>query len=78
VAYWRNVKDERIFLNTGHRLVAVDAKTGALVTSFGRNGFVDMTDSLRRTFPSDQMRSTNRRDARSLGSRGRSVSTARR
>jgi quinoprotein glucose dehydrogenase len=55
VAYWRGANGDRIFLNTGNRLAAIDAKTGALVTGFGTSGFVDMTAGLRRVFPSDQM-----------------------
>src|SRR5678816_4153805 len=44
VAYWTDGKGrERIFTATpGFNLVALDAKTGQLVDSFGENGIVDM------------------------------------
>ena len=44
VAYWTDGKGrERIFTATpGYNLVALDAKTGQLVDSFGENGIVDM------------------------------------
>jgi quinoprotein glucose dehydrogenase len=43
LAYWSDGKEERIFYFTpGYRLVCLDAKTGALVPSFGNNGIVDL------------------------------------
>ena len=46
VAYWTDGKDERIlYVTIGFRLVCLDAKTGALVTSFGRNGLVDLKEA---------------------------------
>jgi len=43
LAYWTDGKEERIlYVTPGYRLIALDAKTGALVTSFGRNGVVDL------------------------------------
>ncbi len=44
VSYWTDGKgDERvIYVTTGFRLVALNAKTGALISSFGTNGIVDM------------------------------------
>jgi glucose dehydrogenase len=44
VSYWTDGKgDERvIYVTTGFRLVELNAKTGALITSFGTNGIVDM------------------------------------
>ena len=43
LAYWSDGREERIiYVTPGYRLVALDAKTGALVTSFGRNGLVDL------------------------------------
>ncbi|HXT69623.1 MAG TPA: pyrroloquinoline quinone-dependent dehydrogenase [Vicinamibacterales bacterium] len=38
----------RIFLNSRWRLIALDAKTGEPVTSFGEKGIVDLTKGLRR------------------------------
>jgi len=43
LAYWTDGKEERIlYVTPGYRLVALDAKTGALVHSFGENGLVDL------------------------------------
>ena len=44
VSYWTDGKgDERvIYVTTGYRLVALDAKTGALIPSFGNGGVVDL------------------------------------
>src|SRR6266849_4085690 len=43
LAYWTDGKgDERvIYVTTGYRLVALNAKNGAPVTSFGTNGIID-------------------------------------
>src|SRR5436305_5660779 len=44
LAYWSDGKEERIFYVTpGFRLIALDAKTGALVPTFGDRGAVDPT-----------------------------------
>src|SRR5437773_8928277 len=45
VSYWTDGRgDERIvYVSTGYRLVELNAKTGALVNSFGTNGIVDLT-----------------------------------
>jgi quinoprotein glucose dehydrogenase len=44
VAYWTDGRgDERIlYVTTGYRLVALNAKNGAPITSFGTNGIVDL------------------------------------
>ena len=44
VSYWTDGKsDERIlYVTTGYRLVALNAKTGAMINSFGTNGVVDL------------------------------------
>src|SRR5467141_3838173 len=43
VAYWTDGKDERIlYVTPGYRLVALDAKTGIPVPTFGKNGMVDL------------------------------------
>src|ERR1700730_1961791 len=44
VSYWTDGKnDERIlYVTTGYRLISLNAKTGALVTSFGDGGVVDL------------------------------------
>ncbi len=49
VSYWTDgAGDQRIFVVMGnYMLVAIDAKTGRQVTSFGKNGAVDMVENLR-------------------------------
>jgi quinoprotein glucose dehydrogenase len=49
VAYWSDGKDERIYWGTGDGyLIAVDAKTGVPVRTFGENGRVDLMSGLPR------------------------------
>ena len=50
VAAWQDPSagQRRIFMNSRHRLIALDAKTGEPITSFGTNGIVDLTQGLRR------------------------------
>lgn len=46
VAYWTDGRDERIlYVTIGFRLVALDARTGAPVRSFGRDGIVDLKEA---------------------------------
>jgi len=43
VAYWTDGKEERVlYVTPGYRLVALDAKTGVPVHTFGENGLVDL------------------------------------
>jgi quinoprotein glucose dehydrogenase len=43
LAYWTDGKEERIlYVTPGYRLIALDAKTGALVSTFGQKGAVDL------------------------------------
>jgi quinoprotein glucose dehydrogenase len=43
LAYWTDGKEERIiYVTPGYRLVALDAKTGVSIASFGKNGMVDL------------------------------------
>jgi quinoprotein glucose dehydrogenase len=43
LAYWTDGKEERIlYITPGYRLVALDAKTGSRVPSFGKDGIVDL------------------------------------
>lgn len=52
VAYWKGGDDERILILTADAfLVAVDARTGQPVESFGSNGRIDLTQGLHRSFP---------------------------
>jgi len=48
VGYWTDGREERIFvITTGFFLVALDAKTGKMVPSFGINGAVDLMNELK-------------------------------
>ena len=47
-ATWRDGGQLRIFLNSRHRLVQLDAATGKPVAGFGSNGAVSLTDGLPR------------------------------
>src|ERR1700758_897213 len=43
LAYWSDGKEERIlYVTPGYRLIALNAKTGAPISSFGENGVVDL------------------------------------
>jgi quinoprotein glucose dehydrogenase len=43
VGYWTDGKEERIFVvSPGYRLIALDAKTGKTIESFGAHGIVDL------------------------------------
>ena len=43
LAYWTDGREERIlYVTPGYRLLALDAKTGALIPSFGKSGVVDL------------------------------------
>lgn len=43
LAYWSDGRDSRIlYVTPGYRLIALDAKTGAAVTTFGTNGEIDL------------------------------------
>src|SRR5579864_1167768 len=43
VAYWTDGREERVlYVTPGYRLIALDAKTGVPVPSFGKNGVVDL------------------------------------
>jgi quinoprotein glucose dehydrogenase len=43
LSYWTDGKEERIlYVTPGYRLVALDAKTGNRISSFGKDGMVDL------------------------------------
>src|SRR5437016_6082446 len=43
LAYWTDGKDERIlYVTPGYRLIALNAKTGAVIPTFGTGGAVDL------------------------------------
>jgi quinoprotein glucose dehydrogenase len=48
---WHDGQALRIFLNSGHRLWSLDAKTGKPVESFGAGGSVPLTDNPTRRAP---------------------------
>src|SRR6185503_8436660 len=50
LAYWTDGKgDNRILLiSPGYQLLALDAKTGRIIPTFGNNGLVDLTQGLDR------------------------------
>ncbi|MPZ16615.1 MAG: DUF1080 domain-containing protein [Luteitalea sp.] len=46
VTYWKGAEGERIFHFVRDRVYAIDATSGALMTSFGRGGFIDLRQDL--------------------------------
>jgi glucose dehydrogenase len=47
LAYWSNGKEGRIlYVTPGYRLIALDAKTGVAIPSFGKNGMVDLKQNV--------------------------------
>jgi quinoprotein glucose dehydrogenase len=48
VTYWAAGADQRIFLPASHWLYALDARTGALIKTFGQDGRVDLREGLGR------------------------------
>lgn len=48
VVYWSGGEDRRVLFTAGHSLMAVDARTGKLIPSFGENGRVDLREGLGR------------------------------
>ena len=46
VTYWKGSAGDRIFHFVRDRAYAVDAKTGALITTFGTGGFIDLRQHL--------------------------------
>jgi quinoprotein glucose dehydrogenase len=54
VAYWRSGDDERIVMLTAFaQMIALDARTGKPVPTFGTDGRVDLADGLRRPVDRD-------------------------
>jgi quinoprotein glucose dehydrogenase len=46
LSYWTDNREERIlYVTPGYRLIALDAKTGVPVASFGKNGAVDLKEN---------------------------------
>jgi quinoprotein glucose dehydrogenase len=46
VAYWKGAEGARIFDFVKDRVYAIDAKSGALITTFGKGGFIDLRENL--------------------------------
>jgi len=46
VTYWKGAEGERIFHFVRDRVYALDATSGALITSFGTGGFIDLRQNL--------------------------------
>ena len=45
LSYWTDGREERVYYVTpGYRLVAMNAKTGALIAGFGKNGILDLKE----------------------------------
>lgn len=54
LAYWSDGKEERIlYVTPGYRLICLNAKNGQLVSTFGRNGVVDLKLELDQTLYPD-------------------------
>jgi quinoprotein glucose dehydrogenase len=47
VTYWENGVDKRILYSSGNYLIAIDAKTGKIISSFGNNGRVNLNEGMR-------------------------------
>ena len=48
VTYWESGQDKRILFGAGPKLMALNAKTGKLISDFGEEGTVDLTQGLGR------------------------------
>nr|WKN35626.1 pyrroloquinoline quinone-dependent dehydrogenase [Tunicatimonas sp. TK19036] len=47
VSYWESGDDQRILYSAGNSLLAIDAKTGKLIPSFGTHGRVNLNEGVR-------------------------------
>jgi quinoprotein glucose dehydrogenase len=53
LAYWTDGREERIlYVTPGYRLLALDAKTGIPISSFGKDGVVDLNSTTTRRWTS--------------------------
>ncbi|HEY3455705.1 MAG TPA: family 16 glycoside hydrolase [Bryobacteraceae bacterium] len=46
VTYWKGKEGERIFDFVRDRVYAIDAKSGSLIQSFGKDGYIDLRENL--------------------------------
>jgi len=54
VAYWRSGDDECVVILTAFAyMIALEAKTGVPIASFGNNGWIDLAQGRRRPFGRD-------------------------
>ena len=68
LAYWTDGKEERIlYVTQGYRLVALDARTGNRVPSFGSDGILDLKADLDRSIDLDHRSSRPACDAHRRG-----------
>lgn len=47
VTYWESGDEKRILYSSGNFLMAIDAKTGEIIRSFGNNGKVNLNEGMR-------------------------------
>lgn len=59
VTFWRSGGDERIFTGQDQYLYALDARTGGVVPSFGREGRIDLREHLDRPATKQDVRLTS-------------------
>lgn len=57
VATWSDASSRRVFINARWKLIALDAATGKAISSFGKEGVVDLVQDLRR--PVNRLQYTN-------------------
>jgi len=73
LAYWSDAREERIiYVTPGYRMVALNAKTGTRVASFGKDGVVDLKED------DDQPIDSLNNPSAIAGSRGRDARSRRR
>src|SRR5258708_12765257 len=46
VAYWKGADGERIYDFVRDRVYAIDAKSGQLIQTFGKDGYIDLRENL--------------------------------
>ena len=59
VATWTDGKERRVFLNSRWRLIALDARSGKPIASFGTNGEIDLTAGLSRPIRKEHYTNTS-------------------
>ncbi|MBM4193741.1 MAG: pyrroloquinoline quinone-dependent dehydrogenase [Gemmatimonadetes bacterium] len=59
VATWSSARERRVFIASRWRLIALDAKDGKPIASFGTNGEVDLTANLSRTVRKEHYTNTS-------------------